>query len=97
MPVRRSGSARLLRGRTMSQAQLDNIIKIVQGKGIKVVDWHVLGQPAPESIRGTLQVNASRAGALLQAIVKLKGLSPYVEVFPHGIPNPNLFNVRVRF
>jgi hypothetical protein len=91
------GSDRLARGKTIAPRELEKIVAIARSKGVKVVDWHVLGQPAPDAVLGTLQVSVSKANTLLQQIMKLKNLRPVVEIFPHGTPNPNVFNFKVRF
>ena len=97
MASKTRGSEQLMKGRAISPAQMDRFITLARGRGVKVVDWHILGQPTPEAVTGTFQVGTAQAAKLVQQSLSLKGIRPRIEIFPHGIPNPNVFNVRVRF
>ena len=96
MAPRARGSERLAQSRPIPQAQLDRLIAIARSKGVKVVDWHILGQPAVDALTGSLQVRAAGAGRLIQDLLRIKGLRPHIEIFPHGTPVPSEFQVRIR-
>ncbi len=97
MPDR--GSAKLLSAQQLSKQDLARIVSVVRSRGVKVVDWHILGQPAPEAVTGTIQVSAGSAASVIGRLVSLGSarLRPRLEVFPLGIPRPDIFNVRFRF
>lgn len=96
MPSAR-GSERLMETRPLTSKQLESIAALAKKRGVRVRDWLILGQPAPDSVSGTLEVSAGQAAGLVAEILRLRDLRPRLEIFPLGIPNPNLFNVRVRF
>lgn len=93
------GSLKLDSSKQMSQAELAKIAGAIKAGGVKVVDWHILGQPAPDSVVGTLHVPAARTSAVVNKLIGLrtKGLRPRIEVFPVGIPAPDVFSIRFRF
>lgn len=86
----------LLKARSLSKQDLARLVSATKGAGIKVVDWHILGQPAPESVYGTVTVSAGKAPGFLRDLLRLKGFRPRVEVFPLGIPFPRQYNIRFR-
>lgn len=59
--------------------------------------WIVIGQPAPDQISATIDVEVGRAGTVLQQIINLQnpqlGIKCYV--FPMGQPKPDLVQVQV--
>ncbi len=89
------GSTKLLAGKRLSASDLQRLVTLTQARGVKVVDWNILGQPAPEAVRGTLQVGPARASKLLADLLRLRGLRARLEVFPLGIPVPHVYNVRI--
>jgi len=97
MPPKPRGSEKLAASRRISEKNLDRIVALTRARGVKVIDWHVLGQPAPDAIQGTFQVGAGRVSGLVEEVLKLRDLRPRFDIFPYGIPKPDIFNVRVRF
>ena len=96
MPPRTKGSEMLMKARPLARAQLDRILTLAKSRGVSVVDWHIVGQPNPEAVTGVFQVSSAQAGSFIQQILRINGLRPRIEIFPHGIPVPRQFNVRVR-
>lgn len=86
----------LTKARTLAKSDLARLVQLTKSSGVKLVDWHVLGQPAPESVLGSVLVSSARAGSFVSALLKVRGLRPRVEVFPLGIPVPRQFSVRFR-
>ena len=99
MATRKRGStkiaARTPSAARLSEADMRKVIALSQRKGIKIVDWWIYGQPAPDAIGGTFQIAPRQAGALIQALLGVKGIRSGIEVFPLGIPFPN--GVQIRF
>jgi hypothetical protein len=99
MATRKRGStktaARTKSAARLSDADVRKVIALSQRKGIKVVDWWMYGQPAPDAIGGTFQVASRQAGSIIQTLLGVKGIRPGIEVFPLGIPFPQ--GVHVRF
>jgi len=90
------GSEKVLKGRLLDESQLVALTKLTKGRGIKVVDWCILGQPGPDGVCGTVHVGSAGVGRLLGQLVRLERLRLDLEVFPLGIPAPTLFEVRFR-
>lgn len=90
------GSEKLLARKAVAAKDLARLVAVTKMKGVKVVDWHILGQPAPEAITGILQVGAGRTAAVLAKLIAIRGIRPRFEVFPLGIPVPDVYSIRFR-
>jgi hypothetical protein len=99
MATRKRGSTKLAARQApvarLSEVDVRKVIALSQRKGIKVVDWWIYGQPAPDVIGGTFQTAPRLAGSLVQALLTVKGIRQGIEVFPLGIPFPR--EVQIRF
>jgi hypothetical protein len=62
-------------------------------KGFKVIDWHELGQPATELIRGTVAGSPGRAAGVVDKLLKIKEIRG-LEILINGIPKPDLASIR---
>jgi hypothetical protein len=62
----------------------------------KLIDWMCFGQPDPNAVFGTAQIRPEAAGALIQALVKFDKIRLNCEVFPRGIPWPDLVDVKFK-
>ena len=94
--TRLRGSQKLVRGHTLDARELAALTRLTASRGVKVVDWTILGQPAADGVRGTVHVAAPRAGTLVAQLLRLRRLRLFVDVFPLGIPVPRQFEIRFR-
>lgn len=78
----------------ISAADLKAMVALTRQQGFKIIDWWVLGQPHPEVVYGTIQVDVAGTGGLVQDILKLKGVRTRLKIFPYGIPVPDFVHVR---
>ena len=92
------GSKGLAVARAIGKEDLRRVLTILKGRGIKVVDWQVLGQPVPDSVTGTVHVSRAATPQFIAKLINLSSgtLRPSLDVFPNGIPLPDIFRVRFR-
>ena len=90
------GSEKLLKGSLLNEAELTRLAKLTRSAGVKVVDWCVLGQPGPDGVCGSVHVRRALAGRFVNELLKLRRLRLDFEIFPIGIPVPNLYEIRFR-
>lgn len=64
-------------------------------KGVKIIDWHELGQPGPEVIFGTVQTNIGSFRTHVSTLTRLKELRD-LNILIHGQP-PRPEVVQVNF
>ncbi len=92
-----SGSEKLLArlgGRcVLPKRGIENLVEILREGDLKLVDWHCLGQPEPDFISGSIQVRRGQAGDAVERLVNIEELPLKLELFPIGIPVPELFKV----
>lgn len=96
--TKKRGSAKLAASRsagmTLKATDVGKLTTLRQRQGLTVVDWWILGQPVPDAVGGTFEVAPARAASVIQALLALKGLRPRLDVFPKGIPNPRVIQIR---
>jgi hypothetical protein len=57
----------------------------------KLLRWHVRGLPPAEiELNASLQVSQQHLGEVVQRIVNTKDLAAGIEIFPYGIPVPDI-------
>ncbi len=83
------GSAAMASG--MKAVQATALQKAI--KGFKLVDWHELGKPNPELIRGGISGSPAKIGAAVSALLKIKEIRG-IEILINGQPKPDLAIVR---
>jgi hypothetical protein len=76
--------------------ELKQLTSAVQAYGGRLVEYFPCGIPAPDSVWGTATIRPDLAGAMIQALLKLDRFRLRLEVFPYGIPYPDLVNVQFR-
>ncbi len=89
------GSAKL-RGTLLNEKELGALTSLVKKRGVKVVDWCIYGQPGPDGVCGAVHVRRPVAGRFINDLLKLRKLRLELEVFPEGIPVPNLYEIRFK-
>lgn len=83
------GSAAMASGANVAQsAALQAALK-----GFKIVDWHELGKPSPELIRGSITGSPGRVGVAVSALLAIKEIRG-IEILINGQPKPDLALVR---
>ena len=95
-PTPRRGSANLAIARTIPPRDLAAIIDLTRRRGVRLVDWNIVGQPSPEAIDARIEVSPAGAPKLIQELLRYKHLRPHIEIFPVGIPNPANLSIRFR-
>ena len=85
------GSDKLTAGLSVAQAkQLTSAIS-----GWKVLDWHILGQPAPELLTARLSGSIGKVNGVVGQLLKLKEIRD-IEILINGTPRPDLAHVRFK-
>lgn len=85
--------ARLGRRCTLPENGIERLVDILQAEDLKLVDWHCLGQPQPDFISGSIQVRRGQVGEAVERLTDIEELPMKLELFPIGIPVPELFEV----
>jgi hypothetical protein len=75
---------------------LKQLTSAIQAYGGRLVEYFPCGIPAPDTIWGTASIRPDAAGALIQALVKMDRFRFRFEVFPYGIPYPDLINIKFK-
>jgi hypothetical protein len=77
----------------LEKDDLRAFIELARTEGVRIVDWHTRGIPAPDVLQGMLQV---RPEAIDQVFATLRGMRKWLwhDYFPIGIPKPDEFLVR---
>jgi hypothetical protein len=76
--------------------ELKQLTSAIQMYGGRLVEYFPCGIPAPDSVWGTATVRPEYAGAMIQALLKLDRFRLRFDVFPYGIPYPDIVNVQFR-
>jgi hypothetical protein len=80
-------------GKTISEDALKRIYSMAEIDGVKLIDWWWLGQPAPDVVGGTFQVDPSALGTIVSNLALQNEVRLNLQIFPYGIVNPELVNV----
>jgi hypothetical protein len=79
------------KGAAITVEDLKATIGIPQLVDFKILRWYLKGQPpAPYELAATLEVNQSHVGQLVQTIINQPALAQGIEIFPYGIPKPDV-------
>jgi hypothetical protein len=79
---------RLGKGSTLPEEDLKRIIDLANEHG-KLVNWWILGQPAPDVVVGSIVTPISSAGPVVTGLLGLSATRLSLDVFPLGIPFPD--------
>lgn len=95
------GSVKLIRdrwGRPLEADHLDRIVELLDRHGVEVRDVLCIGIPDPEAVTGAITAKPDTLGPLVEDFLKVDGVRLRdLEVFPIGIPWPELLEVDFRF
>lgn len=80
------------RGMVLPEDGLRKLLALSDMEGVKVVHWQTHGQPGPDVLRGRFQVTPEVAGRLVERLISEEILLS-LEVFPIGIPWPDVINI----
>jgi hypothetical protein len=95
----KSGSAKLLAGLrgscTLDHAELRRFVSALSAAELKIVDWQCKGQPGPDFITGSVDVAPGDVGRASDVLAKAGGkLRVTWDVFPNGIPIPDVYRIK---
>lgn len=79
---------------TFDQGQLDRVLEVLRENELKIVSWECKGQPQPDFFSGTVEVDARRLAKATEIIGLNLGERVKIELFPCGIPQPDVFRVQ---
>ncbi len=79
---------------SFDEAQLEQVIEVLRENDFKLIDWECKGQPQPDAFAGTVEVDAQRLGKATELLSTKLGTRVGIEIFPYGIPFPEVFRLR---
>ncbi len=79
---------------SFTDAQLEKVIAVLRENDYKIIDWECKGQPRPDAFSGTVEVDGKRLGKATELISTALGLRVGLEIFPYGIPFPDVYRIR---
>jgi hypothetical protein len=67
--------------------------------GYVIKRWWKYGQPAIDRVKALIEVPREEVGALVQDVLRSnsRGVQVTLDAFPLGMPEPDLFHVKVNF
>lgn len=76
----------------------DKNVKALQSaiSGWKVIDWHELGTPHPELVRGGIAGSPGRLGTVVGRLAGIKEIRN-INILINGTPRPDIAQVRFEF
>lgn len=91
------GSQRLLMQRcpfVVQEQAIAHLSKLVESHEASFRKWLCYGQPDPDAVFGSVHIGSlDRAGSLITELLQIEELPLKVEIFPLGIPKPDLFQI----
>ncbi|HEX6199556.1 MAG TPA: hypothetical protein VF150_04770 [Thermoanaerobaculia bacterium] len=79
---------------SFDEGQLQRVLEVLRENDLKIVDWECKGQPQPDFFSGTVEVDGRRLGKATEVLGLGLGERVKVELFPYGIPVPDIFRLR---
>jgi hypothetical protein len=90
------GSERMLKARmdrrTLPERDLQQLVELSRQDGVELRDIWIYGQPAPDVVSGTFQVNPEIAANVVQELL-VREIRFRLDVFPLGIPIPDVVQI----
>jgi hypothetical protein len=78
--------------RTFSQEQLQQLVELSRKDGVELRDIWIYGQPDPDVVSGTFDVNPDNTASLVQDLLNQE-IRFRLEMFPLGIPFPEIIRI----
>jgi len=75
---------------TVQAKKLESVLS-----GWKIMDWHILGQPAPELLTARISGGVGQVGSVVGKLLKLKEIRD-IEILINGTPKPDLAHLRFK-
>jgi|SRR5215218_2539319 len=83
------GSERILQDRIGQRAlpkeDLQQLVAFSQQDGVELVDIWIYGQPDPDVVSGSFQVNPEVAASVVQDLIRQR-VRYHLDIFPYGVP-----------
>ena len=70
---------------TIDEKALQRVAEISDSDGVKVLRWWIKGQPRPELISGTLEVEPGQVGRVVAGLLEFNEAKWTFETFPIGV------------
>jgi hypothetical protein len=83
----------LLRRQEITRESLVALIAVAESLNLGIPWWEKYGQPAFDKVVAVFEGPAESAGAVVERILKVEGITPQIRIFPYGIPA--VTNVRI--
>ena len=98
MEARESGSAKLIaaldKPTVFESAHLEGLLNTIDKHQFRLIDWQCRGQPGPDVLNGSIQVDVSTAGRAIQTLLEVEGIRfCCLDGFPCGTPIPDIFRI----
>lgn len=90
------GSEKLFESRVINPEDLKKLHGVLQQRDLKLVDWWIRGQPRPDIFFGAVDAKVSQLPELVRDLTSLGDLRLNLDIFPYGIPKPDLFRVQFK-
>ena len=75
--------------------QVRELVRVAEGNGSRILDWHIFGQPGIDRLRASLQVAPKDLASLVDSVLKVDKLRINWKIFPKGIPVIDHFQVEI--
>ena len=81
------GSSKVLqtKGALLSKKSLESLRKTASPTGVRIIDWCIYGQPAPDGFCGRLRVNPRSIKSVLAELIANKDIREY-KILINGQP-----------
>jgi hypothetical protein len=79
------------KGESLTLEDVRTALNLSKEAQFKLLRWHIKGIPPAEfELNASLEVSQQHLGEVVQRIVNAKDLAAGIEIFPYGIPNPDI-------
>ena len=79
------------KGHALTAEDLKSVLGAAENVDFKLLRWWVRGQPPyPIELAGTIEVRQEAVGQVVQKIINTGELAQGIEIFPYGIPKPDI-------
>lgn len=79
------------KGESITVEDVRSALNVPREAQFKLLRWHLKGIPPAEfELNASLEVSQQNLGEVIQRIVNAKDLAAGIEIFPYGIPAPDI-------